>query len=62
MNIPKTISKHPLVNFADSGDNQGSDYRYWIELHPNYVFDGYLSGVKGFNSVKDFTQTKIIER
>jgi len=62
MNIPKTISNHPLVGFVDLGDNQGSEYKYWVELKLNYVFDGYFSGVKGFNSVKDFTQIDIIPR
>tara|TARA_R110002012_G_C11307233_1_gene574114 strand:+ start:298 stop:489 length:192 start_codon:yes stop_codon:yes gene_type:complete len=63
MKIPKTISNHPLVSFTDLGDNQGcAEYKYWVELKLNYVFDGYFSGVKGFNSVKDFTQTEIIER
>ena len=63
MNIPKTISNHPLVSFTDLGANQGcAEYKYWVELKLNYVFDGYFSGVKGFNSVKDFTQTEIIER
>ena len=53
---------HPLVAFADLGDNQGNDYKYWVELKLDYVFDGYFSGVKGFNSVKDFAQSTIIKR
>ena len=62
MNIPKTILNHPLVAFADLGDNQGSDYKYWVELKLDHVFDGYFSGAKGFNSVKDFAQSAIVKR
>ena len=62
MNMPKTITNHPLVDFADWGENQLSDYKYWVKLKLDYVFDGYFSGVKGFHTVKDFAQTDIIPR
>ena len=36
--------------------------KYWVELKLDHVFDGYFSGAKGFNSVKDFAQSAIIKR
>lgn len=30
--LPKYLTSHPGVKFADSGENQGSDYRWYMEL------------------------------
>lgn len=37
--LPKYITQHPAVAFADTGDNQGSDYKWYVELKPGFVFE-----------------------
>ena len=55
--LPATIRNHPGVFYAVMGEVEGSDYKYWIELHRNWR---YTCGSKqggtggGFNSVADF--------
>lgn len=34
--LPKYITAHPGVEFADTGENQGSDYRWYIELRDGW--------------------------
>lgn len=59
MKTPKTIKNHPAVETVTSGYDQGSDYKYWVDLkhEPMHRFthgskEGSTSG--GFNTVKEF--------
>jgi hypothetical protein len=57
--IPKTIRNHPSVKFADLGDNQGSDYKYYCELKEGWKFtSGRMEGCSSlfFNTVRDFRE------
>jgi hypothetical protein len=55
--VPATIRNHPAVRYAVPGEVEGSDYRYFIELHRGWMFEnGAKAGGTGggFNRVADF--------
>jgi hypothetical protein len=55
--VPATIRNHPAVMYCVPGEVEGSDYRYWVELHREWIF---TRGAKenctggGVNTVRDF--------
>lgn len=59
--VPATIRNHPAVMYCVPGEVEGSDYRYWVELHREYRF---TRGAKadctggGFDTVKMFQYAK----
>lgn len=57
MKLPKTFQTHPAIAFADFGENQSSDYKFYIELKSGWKFtwskyEGCSSGF--FNRVSEF--------
>jgi len=58
MRIPKTIANHPSVQAVVSGEDQGSDYKYWVFLKDGHQFTGGrmagCTGGCGIDSIEDF--------
>lgn len=53
----RTVQKHPGVALYDSGRNQDSDYRHYVELKDGWLFKyGNAAGcrVLFFNTLADF--------
>lgn len=36
--VPASIRNHPAVRYCVLGDEEGSDYKFWIELHSGWKF------------------------
>jgi hypothetical protein len=61
MKFSKTMTNHPGVSEVLSGDDEGSDYKYWVGLKPGWTFEnGRMAGCSGafFNKVSDFLYAK----
>lgn len=39
MGAPKYLTKHEAVLRVEPGEDQGSDYRWFVELKPGWVFN-----------------------
>lgn len=54
---PKGIITHETVESCFSGNDEGSNYKYWVYLKNGYTFkQGRLEGCTcgGFDNVNDF--------
>jgi hypothetical protein len=62
MKIPKSISGHPAVESVVPGEDQGSDFKYWVFLKPGYYFTaGHAEGGCGgasFESAAEFVASR----
>ena len=61
LRVPASIRNHPGVRYAVLGDEEGSDFRYFVELHSGWLFtDGSKTGGTGggFNTAAAFHSAK----
>lgn len=59
----KTIENHPAVAACNDGVAEGFDYKYDVELKPDFVFNsGRMKGCNNarFHTVKEFLAASIV--
>lgn len=64
-NAPKYIRDHPAVESYDTGANQSSDYRHYVELKEGWVFTrGRNEGGSSlfFNNKADFDFAEPVQK
>jgi hypothetical protein len=62
--LPKYLTSHPGVKFADTGDNQGSDYRWYVEFKDGWCPSNGRNEGGGslfFNSREDFIGHGVVQ-
>lgn len=63
MRFPKYLTEHPGIKLVDSGENQGSDYRWYVEFR-----DGWCpatgrnegGGALFFNTQEEFKSHEVV--